>query len=129
QRKKADAEVELERDVTYKYADATLNYVGKSAIPDLTGAFGFDVKYRGFDLSAQFIYGIGGYGYDAVYAQLMHNSTVGSQNWHKDIEQRWTAPGQVTSVPRMSGTYDTYVNSTSSRFLTSMNYLGLNNLR
>lgn len=129
QRKEADADVDLEKDVTYKYADATLNYVGKSAIPDLTGAFGFDLKYRGFDLSAQFIYGLGGYGYDAVYAQLMHNSNVGSMNWHKDIEQRWTAPGQTTVVPRLSATYDTYVVSTSSRFLTSMNYIGLNNVR
>ena len=32
-------------------------------------------------------------------------------------------------MPRLSATYDTYVNSISSRFLTSMNYLGLNNIR
>ncbi len=129
ERAEAGETVDLKKDVTTNYADATLDYVGKSAIPDLTGAFGIDVKYKGIEFSAQFIYGIGGYGYDAVYAQLMHNETVGSMNWHKDMEQRWTAPGQITSVPRLSATHDTYVISSSSRFLTSMNYLGLNNVR
>ena len=50
-------------------------------------------------------------------------------NWHKDIEQRWTAEGQNTVVPRLSRTFDTNVNSSSSRFLTKRDYLGLNNLR
>jgi TonB-linked SusC/RagA family outer membrane protein len=114
---------------TTKRADATMKYVGKSAIPDLTGSFGFDVKYKGIELSALFIYGIGGYGYDYVYAGLMGNGRVGAMNWHKDIEQRWTAPGQQTSVPRLSATFDTEVNSSSSRFITGMTYLGLNNIR
>jgi TonB-linked SusC/RagA family outer membrane protein len=129
QRAEAGKEVELDRQTTSKYADATLKYIGKSAIPDLTGSFGMNVKYRGVELSALFIYGIGGYGYDYVYAGLMSNDRVGSMNWHRDIEQRWTAPGQSTSVPRLSATYDTNVASASSRFITSMNYLGLNSVR
>jgi hypothetical protein len=129
QRAEAGEEVELDEQKTATYANATLKYTGKSSIPDLTGSFGLNVKYKGVELSALFIYGIGGYGYDAVYASLMGNGMVGNSNWHKDIEQRWTAPGQQTSVPRLSATYDTYVNSTSSRFLTSMSYLGLNNIR
>ncbi|MDR0385832.1 MAG: SusC/RagA family TonB-linked outer membrane protein [Prevotellaceae bacterium] len=129
QRAEANETVELDEQKTYNYAEATLKYSGKSAIPDITGSFGFNVKYKGIELSALFIYGVGGYGYDYVYAGLMNNDRVGTMNWHRDIEQRWTAPGQQTSVPRLSATYDEYVNSSSSRFLTSMSYLGLNNIR
>ena len=121
--------VSLDEQTTTNYAEATLKYANKSAIPDLTGAFGLNVKFKGFELSAQVIYGIGGYGYDYVYAGLMGNDRVGTMNWHKDIEQRWTASGQETQVPRLSATYDTNVNSPSTRFLTKRDYLGLNNVR
>jgi TonB-linked SusC/RagA family outer membrane protein len=129
QRAEAGQTVELDEQKTAIYADATQKYIGKSAIPDLTGSFGVNVKYKGIELNALFIYGIGGYGYDYVYAGLMGNNPVGTMNWHKDIEQRWTASGQQTVVPRLSATYDLNVNSSSSRFLTSMSYLGLNNVR
>ncbi|MDR1898181.1 MAG: SusC/RagA family TonB-linked outer membrane protein, partial [Prevotellaceae bacterium] len=129
QRAQAGETVELDEKKTSTYADATLKYVNKSAIPDLAGSFGLNVKYKGIELNALFVYSIGGYGYDAVYAGLMGNDLIGTMNWHKDIEQRWTAPGQNTAVPRLSANYDTNVNSLSSRFLTSMNYLGLNNIR
>jgi TonB-linked SusC/RagA family outer membrane protein len=129
QRAEANEPVEIDKQTTATYADATLKYIGKSAIPDLTGSFGMNVKYKGVELSALFVYGIGGYGYDYVYAGLMGNDRVGTMNWHKDIEQRWTASGQQTVVPRLSAGYDTNVNSASSRFLTDMSYLGLNNVR
>ncbi|GHV55567.1 SusC/RagA family TonB-linked outer membrane protein [Bacteroidia bacterium] len=117
------------KTATTQYSNATLIYAGKSAIPDLTGAFSLNVKYKNLQLNAQFIYGIGGYGYDYVYQLLMGNEVIGSYNWHKDIEQRWTTPGQVTGVPRLSATYDANMNALSSRFLTDMSYLGINNIR
>lgn len=119
----------LTKETTTDYADAGLNYVGKSAIPDLQGGFNVDLEAYGFDFTASFAYGIGGYGYDAVYANLMHNDVIGQYNWHKDIENRWTTPGQVTDVPRLSNSQDQYVNSTSTRFLTSNSYLNLTNVR
>ena len=129
QRAAAGEAVDIDEQTTTKYADATLKYTGKSAIPDLSGGFGFNVKYKGVELSSMFVYSVGGYGYDYVYAALMGNAAVGTMNWHKDIEQRWTAPGQNTVVPRLSATYDTNVTSLSSRFLTKRDYLGLNNVR
>jgi len=136
-RQRDGKEVDLVKDVTKKYQDATLMFNDKSAIPDLAGAFGFNVKFKGIELSAQALYSVGGYGYDAVYATAMHNGVAGSMNWHKDIEQRWTEPGQITSVPRLSASWtssdseqnDAQFNSTSTRFLTSRDYLGLNNVR
>jgi hypothetical protein len=119
----------VKKTVTKTYSLATNNYVGKSAIPKVRGAFRLSAKYKGFDLSGQFLYSIGGYAYDATYASLMNNPTAGNNNWHKDIYERWQQPGDVTDVPRLSEGLDTNVASRSTRFLVKSNYLALNNVR
>ncbi len=116
---------------TEVYTQATQKYVGKSAIPDLRGAFSLNAGYKAISLSAQFLYGIGGYAYDAAYGALMHNSVIGNNNWHTDIMDRWQNPGDITDVPRLTSnrTGDTNYNSMSTRFLTKSDYLVLNNVR
>ena len=119
----------LEVEKTDDAAQATKKYVGKSAIPTLTGGFGFDLYVKGFELSTTFTYGLGGHALDYVYATLMGDNTPGKYNWHKDIENRWQQPGDVTDVPRLMAGADTYANATSTRFLTSRSYLNLANAR
>ncbi|RQP09586.1 MAG: SusC/RagA family TonB-linked outer membrane protein [Chryseobacterium sp.] len=117
----------ISQTVTETYAQATQKFLGKSALPDLRGAFGLNAGYKAFSIGAQFLYSIGGYAYDSAYAVLMNNDQIGGNNWHKDIEQRWQNPGDVTNVPRLSNGRDTNYNSRSSRFLTKADYLVLNN--
>ncbi len=122
----------LEVEKTDDYSNATRKYVGKSAIPDFTGGFGFDLYWKGFDFSTTFTFGIGGYGYDAVYATLMGDNSPGAYNWSTDIEGRWQKPGDVTNVPGLFAGADdnsAYANATSTRFLTSRSYLNLSNVR
>lgn len=114
---------------TTNYAYAGSNYVGKCASPALQGGFGFDLEVYGVELSAQFSYGIGGYGYDYVYASLMNSDKIGQSNWHTDMRNAWTAENTKTDVPRLSNGTDTYANASSTRFLTSNSYLNLNNIR
>ena len=114
---------------TVNYAYAGSNYVGKSASPILQGGFGFDLEVYGVELSAQFSYGIGGYGYDNVYASLMSSGKLGQSNWHTDIRNAWTTENKNTNVPRLSNGDDVYANAASTRFLTSNSYLNLNNVR
>lgn len=104
--------------------------MGKSAIPDVRGAVTLRAGYKGISLSTQFLYSLGGYAYDAAYANLMHNGQIGTNNWHKDIENRWKKPGDITDVPRLSAQYgnDSNFNSRSTRFLTKSDYLVLNNV-
>ncbi len=116
----------LIEEKTSSYDDATQKFLNKSLIPKLSGGFGLDVSYKGLSLSAQFAYSIGGYAYDSAYATLMHNGQPGAHNWHKDIVNRWTKPGDVTDVPRLSADFDKNGNKSSSRFLTDASYLGLN---
>lgn len=115
---------------TENYAEATQKFVNKSAIPNLRGAFTLSAGYKGWSISAQMLYGIGGYSYDGAYASLMSNQQIGGSNWHTDIRNRWQKPGDVTDVPRLSSnhTTDTRFNAKSTRFLTKSDYLVLNNV-
>ena len=129
----------IAQQVTENYSDATLRYVGKSAIPKIMGGFTLNGGYKGFSLSAQFLYRIGGYAYDGAYASLMNNNRIGLNNWHKDMLQSWNDnsfnPNTNSDIPRLSNGLaagslnDTQANATSSRFLTKADYLALNNLR
>jgi hypothetical protein len=59
----------------------------------------------------------------------MHGGTAsnGGRNWHKDIYNAWTPENTNTNVPRLDAN-DLYASSTSTRFLTSSDYLSLNNI-
>jgi hypothetical protein len=59
----------------------------------------------------------------------MHNGYSGDagQNWHKDIYDAWTPENTNTDIPRLNAN-DRYANSTSTRFLTSSDYLSINNI-
>lgn len=123
-----DADIRL-GEPTSEYADATRKYVDETAIPTISGGFGFDVRLYDFELSATFSYSLGGKAYDNVYAGLMSDPTIGSNNWHKDIQSRWQKPGDITDVPALMNGTATYTNSVSTRFLTSRNYLNLSSVR
>jgi TonB-linked SusC/RagA family outer membrane protein len=126
----------VKQTTTNVYQQGTQKYVGKSAIPDVRGAFRLNASYKNFDLTAQVGYSIGGYVYDNGYAQLMNNANlIGRDNWHRDIHNAWKQYGDVTDVPRMSLGYtngivtDAAFSSQSTRFLTKADYLSLNNVR
>lgn len=120
---------------TTNYSDATEKYIDKSPIPTVRGSFNIGADYKGFSLTALFSYSLGGHGYDANYAALMDDDQLGSNNWHKDIENAWKRPGDITDVPAITGklSFDAdnnygNANRTSDRFVTSTDYLALNNI-
>lgn len=115
--------------LTKTYQDATNKYVGKSAIPSIRGAFRLSAKVFDFDISSQFAYSLGGYGYDGNYASVLGSRQAGSNNYHVDIRNRWQNPGDITTVPRIYSNQNVNVNSASTRFLTKSDYLALNNVR
>lgn len=118
------------RDITKTYANATEKFVGKSAIPDLAGAFRLSARYKNWNLSTQFTYSIGGHAYDSQYAELIHdnNSGIAGTNRHVDIRNRWRQPGDITSVPRIADRVIPNITSLSTRFLIEKDYLALNNI-
>ncbi|CAL2101949.1 SusC/RagA family TonB-dependent receptor precursor [Tenacibaculum sp. 190130A14a] len=131
---------QLVRTTTSNSAVATRQFLNKSSIPTVRGGFRLNMTYKNFDISSQFVYSLGGYAYDAAYADMMDNDRVGSWNWHKNIFNRWQQPGDITNVPALTNgendtsnpdrniTYNT-ANAASSRFVTKTDYLALNNVR
>jgi len=136
---KLNPNANISEGITETYSEATLRYVGKSAIPDVRGGITLNAGYKGFTLSTQFLYSIGGYAYDGAYASLMHNRTAGSNNWHKDILNSWSDTpynnNTNSDIPRLSNglvsgaNNDSQFTSTSTRFLTKADYLTLNNVK
>ena len=119
--------MESGRETTTTYSSAT-RYLCGTALPDAYGGFGTSFYWKGFDLSIDFSYQIGGQSYDSGYAGLMGAPTKSSRgtNFHKDILNAWTE-GSNGNIPRFQYG-DTDVASMSDRFLTDASYLSLNNI-
>ena len=96
-----------------------------TALPDAYGGFGTRFSYKGFDLSADFTYQLGGQVYDSSYASAMGTSK--GLQFHSDILNAWTPENTNTNIPRLQYN-DQYSNYTSDRFLTSASYLCLQNV-
>ena len=126
--KNPNADIQTTTVYSGDYTYAGSNYVGKSYMPDLDGGFGLDFEAYGVTLSISCSYRIGGYGYDNMYALLMHNEKIGKRNWHKDIRNAWTETNTNTNIPRLSNGADDGANAASDRFLTSNSFLSLNNI-
>ena len=126
--KNPNADIQTTTVYSGDYTYAGSNYVGKSYMPDLDGGFGLDFEAYGVTLSISCSYRIGGYGYDNMYALLMHSERIGKRNWHKDIRNAWTETNTNTNIPRLSNGADDGANAASDRFLTSNSFLSLNNI-
>lgn len=103
--------------------NARFHYAG-SAIPDLTGSFSNDIKYKGFSLTTLFTYQIGGESLDFNYAGIMESGGYGTAK-SVDILNRWQQPADVTDVPRMDAALSSQWSGTSDRWLTDASYLNL----
>ncbi len=98
-----------------------------STLAKVYGGFGTSLDFFGFDVSAALAYQLGGKVLDFTYEELMHSGDNAGLNWHKDILDAWTPTNTNTNVPRLNSADDTY-QLHSTRYLTSSDYLSLNNV-
>ena len=119
--------VESGREKTTEYSSASY-YLCGTALPDVYGGFGTSFSWKGFDLSIDFSFQIGGQVYDSDYAGLMASPTSTSRgtNIHADVLNSWTESNS-SNIPRFQFD-DSYSAATSDRFLTDAPYLSLNNI-
>ena len=98
-------------------------------MPTVYGGLGTTFEAYGFDASIQLSYQLGGKIYDTGYRRLMHGGASSSAgwNWHKDIYNAWTPENPTSNIPRLNAN-DKYTNSASTRWLTSSDYLSINNI-
>lgn len=107
-------------------SDATRMKTGKSPIADLYGGISTSLDYKGFDLSVQTAFQIGGYVLDGVYQSFMTSGSNGA-NFHKDMYKRWTPENTDTDVPYLIYE-DQNQNASSDRWLTSASYFSVRNV-
>ena len=112
---------------TSTYDEASY-YLCGTALPEIYGGFGTSLNWKGFDLSVDFAFQIGGQVYDSDYASLMSNPTSNSKgtNIHADMYDAWVESSN-SNIPRWQFG-DSYAASSSSRFLTDASYLSLQNI-
>ena len=100
-----------------------------TSTPTWYGAFSNSFSYKQFGLDFMFRYSGGNKIMNYTRQEALFNMSF--QNNGKDILNRWTAPGQVTDVPKLYYGLAANMNSTSnasSRFVESGNYLRLQNI-
>ena len=118
-----------ENVTTTEWSDASYYMTEKSGIAPFYGGFGTTLTFKGFDLSAQFSFQIGGYGIDATYQTFMSNPTTSSTgyNYHADLLNAWSVDNQGSDIPRLM-LNDEYSAAGSTRFLTNKSYLNIENI-
>lgn len=120
-----------ERYVTKTYSEAQNNgreFQG-SSVPKLFGGFATSLAVKGFDISANFTYQIGGLCYDSGYSTFMvspRDSSVGFA-YNKDLFKSWTPSNPTSNIPRFQYN-DQYTAASSSRFLVDASYLNIQNI-
>lgn len=116
-----------------------------SNMPDFFGGFNNTITYRGFELTAFFVYSYGNKIFNGSKASLMTYSTEAGNNLSRDILDFWRIAGHNTEIPKLlnksittaegpSSTVgvesirDYTVSRASSRFLEDGSYLRLRSL-
>lgn len=113
-------------EITKQYlASDAVVLEGKSSNPDYYGGFGTKLDYKGFDLSAQANYSIGGYTYNGVMATLVSWGPSRAQALSTDALDYWKQPGDVTFLPKASSSNTT---RTTDQYLQDASYLRLRNV-
>ncbi|MDE7463047.1 MAG: SusC/RagA family TonB-linked outer membrane protein [Muribaculaceae bacterium] len=125
-----------------KYYTSNFNHAGRvcagTSIPTVYGSFGTNLSWKGLTVSALFTYGLGGKTLDSVYAGLLSFGDKPSA-LASDILNSWTAapegmtadsPDRIDTkgTPQINSDLSQYDNGTSTRFLTSSNYIVFKNL-
>ena len=88
-------------NLTYLVQARDRKVLGPTALAPYNGGFTNTFSYKGFSFDATFNYEYGRYAQDGQVNFLRESS--GRINFLRDIyENRWTTPGQLTSVPRMN---------------------------
>ncbi|MGL5275681.1 TonB-linked outer membrane protein, SusC/RagA family [Myroides marinus] len=115
-----------ERTITENWNDASYQRIDKSPLPKLYGGFGLNVEYKGFDLSANFAYQFGGYGYDTKYTNFF--ALKAGQNLHNDFDKTWNPVTKQGSMPRVDVDDKSNAYSGSTMALIKSDYLSLQNV-
>ena len=134
-----DSFVEIDGEYyTYNTSYAGRKLMG-TKLPTVYGSFGTTLSWKGINLGMLFTYSLGGKILDSNYMDLLSVSSQAPKALHSDVLNSWfEAPEGMTAdspdrisksvLPTLNTQYSVDNNASSSRFLTSANYLTFKNL-
>lgn len=108
--------------LTYDHNLAARSFVGKSALPKGYGSLVNNFTYKNFDLNFVLTYQFGGW---IMNSAFMSAGPSNGANLHRDLLDGWRKPGDVTDIPRMDLGQTSQFGASSTRWLTSSNYLSI----
>lgn len=112
---------------TTTHAKATKYYLGKEALPKLSGGLNTQLTYKGLDLSVQTSWRIGGWAYDSEYLDGMSMSFYVGHN--SDLWDTWNPETQTGKYPVWNANNNSNSYSqTSDAHLIDASYFSIKNL-
>ena len=115
-----------EKTITENYNSATLQFIGKNAVPKMYGGFGLNAEYKGIDFNVSFAYQTGGWGYDYEYMYFFDGGIA--ESFHKDYSKTWTTNNKNASMPVVLDQNSKQYYSTSTLGLIKSDYISLQNI-
>jgi TonB-linked SusC/RagA family outer membrane protein len=116
------------REATYNYSRAAQVILG-DANPDVYGGINTDVAYKGFSLSLNFNYKIGGKLYDGAFKDVADDGyyfeRIRAQEYYDNM---WTAENKNGTLPKIRGVDLTDAMQFSSRQMYDASFLRLKNV-
>ncbi len=121
-------------DVTFTYTQAKRNYLGKSAIPTLTGGAGIKADFMGVYFNANFYYA-GGHMVWEDWTGYFWDNGLYATSAYQGVElllERWQKPGDGgpnARIPKIQHAYrPNQSNANSTRFMFDGDYIRLKDL-
>ncbi|MDR1602355.1 MAG: SusC/RagA family TonB-linked outer membrane protein [Tannerella sp.] len=116
-------------ETTSKYNDAE-RVPYRSASPKYYGGFNNTIEYRGIRLGAEIYFNVGNYVVDSWSTRFYDGEYFAFNKYRREYLKRWTAPGQITDVPKYiyGGGSQAQSNDFSSRFLYDGSFVRLKNV-
>ena len=119
-------EVFVRRDGSYTDTWSEKDYVPyKSTDPTMSGTFGLNAYYKGWELNANFFYRFGGYAYNQTLVDKVENVNPYLNVDRRALYDRWSTPGKAALYKRID---DLSTTKPTSRFVEKDNLLSANSL-
>jgi TonB-linked SusC/RagA family outer membrane protein len=106
---------------------ATRELLSKSASPKSFGGFSNTITYKGFSVTADFIFNYGNYVTDGWVFYLIDGVDPIEQKYALNLK-RWQKPGDITDVPKYVYGSTNNSSSFSTRFLQKGDYIRMRNI-
>ncbi|QEC40640.1 SusC/RagA family TonB-linked outer membrane protein [Pseudobacter ginsenosidimutans] len=112
--------------VTYDWEAAEQVIIGDLA-PDITGAFGLNISYKGFTLFTSCLYESGGQQYNETLRDKVETVDLYNRNTDRRVlQQRWIKPGDITALKDIKER--NMATRPTSRFIQDYNVITINSL-